>query len=55
MWRQETHGMFMLVMNAAMNFDHLQAGRKPATQSKAPADGDEELDTTQGAHAHHEN
>jgi hypothetical protein len=27
MWRQETHGSFMLVMNAAMNFDHLQAGR----------------------------
>ncbi len=26
MWRQETHGMFMLVMNAALNFDHLQAG-----------------------------
>jgi hypothetical protein len=29
MWRQETHGSFMLLMNAAMNFDHLQAGRKP--------------------------
>ncbi len=26
MWRQETNGMFMLVMNAALNFDHLQAG-----------------------------
>ena len=34
--------MFMLVMNAAMNFDHLQAGRKPMPQSKA-ADGDEEF------------
>jgi hypothetical protein len=30
MWRQETHGMFMLVMNAALNFDHLQAGQRPA-------------------------
>jgi hypothetical protein len=29
MWRQETHGMFMLVMNAALNFDHLQAGARP--------------------------
>jgi hypothetical protein len=27
MWRQETQGSFMLVMNAAMNFDHLGAGR----------------------------
>jgi hypothetical protein len=27
MWRQETHGSFMLVMNAAMNFDSLQVGR----------------------------
>ena len=54
MWRQETHGMFMLVMNAAMNFDHLQAGRKPMPQTKS-AEGEEELDTTQGAHAHHQN
>jgi hypothetical protein len=54
MWRQETHGMFMLVMNAAMNFDHLQAGRKPMPPSKAASDGDEEIyDTTQGAHVHH--
>lgn len=27
MWRQETQGSFMLVMNAAMNFDHLGASR----------------------------
>jgi hypothetical protein len=27
MWRQETHGSFMLVMNAVMNWDHLQSGR----------------------------
>jgi len=27
MWRQETHGSFMLVMNAVLNWDHLQAGR----------------------------
>jgi hypothetical protein len=54
MWRQETHGMFMLVMNAAMNFDHLQAGRKPMPPSKVASDGDEEIyDTTQGAHVHH--
>jgi hypothetical protein len=41
MWRQETHGMFMLVMNAALNFNHLQAGRKPA-----PAAGSSSAATT---------
>jgi hypothetical protein len=44
----------MLVMNAAMNFDHLQAGRKPMPQSKTSSDGDEEFfDATQGAHINH--
>ena len=28
MWRQETQGSFMLLLNAALNFDHLNAGRK---------------------------
>ena len=28
MWRQETHGSFMLVLNAALNYDHLGVGRK---------------------------
>jgi hypothetical protein len=28
MWRQETQGSFMLLLNAALNFDHLDAGRK---------------------------
>ncbi len=35
MWRQETQGEFMLLLNAALNFDHLNAGRKtpaPATE-----------------------
>jgi hypothetical protein len=36
MWRQETQGSFMLLLNAALNFDHLDAGRKalPATEVK---------------------
>jgi hypothetical protein len=36
MWRQETQGSFMLVLNAALNFDHLDAGRQitPATETK---------------------
>jgi Zinc carboxypeptidase len=34
MWRQETQGSFMLILNAALNFDHLNVGRKaPATKS----------------------
>ena len=35
MWRQETQGSFMLLLNAALNYDHLDAGRKtpsPAAQ-----------------------
>jgi hypothetical protein len=28
MWRQETQGSFMFLLNAALNFDHLDAGRK---------------------------
>jgi hypothetical protein len=38
MWRQETQGNFMLVLNAALNFDHLNAGRKtPASARAKPA------------------
>ena len=36
MWRQETQGEFMLLLNAALNFDHLDAGRKAPPPS---ADG----------------
>ena len=34
MWRQETQGSFMLILNAALNFDHLDAGRKPSAAAK---------------------
>jgi Zinc carboxypeptidase len=33
MWRQETQGDFMLLLNAALNFDHLNAGRKVPASS----------------------
>ncbi len=33
MWRHETHGSFMLLLNAAMHFDHLQAGRAAKAES----------------------
>jgi hypothetical protein len=36
MWRQETQGTFMLVLNAALNFDHLNAGRKLPVESAKP-------------------
>ena len=35
MWRQETQGSFMLLLNAALNFDHLNAGRKTPAPAKA--------------------
>ena len=35
MWRQETQGSFMLLLNAALNFDHLNAGRKAQPSSAA--------------------
>ncbi|NOR14608.1 MAG: hypothetical protein GQ544_02775, partial [Candidatus Aminicenantes bacterium] len=28
MWRHQTHGSYMLIFNAALNYDHLNAGRK---------------------------
>jgi hypothetical protein len=28
MWRHQTHGSYMLIFNAALNYDHLDAGRK---------------------------
>ncbi len=34
MWRQETQGEFMLLLNAALNFDHLNAGRKTPAAAK---------------------
>ena len=34
MWRQETYGSFMLVMNAAMNYNHLGVGRKAPAPRK---------------------
>ncbi len=45
MWRQETHGSFMLLLNSALHYDHLQAGRKPPVEDGASkgekADADE--------------
>jgi hypothetical protein len=38
MWRQETQGSFMLLLNAALNYDHLNAGRKTPAPAKAKAE-----------------
>ena len=38
MWRHQTHGSFFLIFNAALNFDHLSAGR-PETPPRAPQAG----------------
>jgi len=34
MWRQQTQGSFMLLLNAAMQFDHLNTGRPAAPPAK---------------------
>jgi hypothetical protein len=39
MWRQETQGSFMLVLNAALNFDHLDAGRQVPSATGKVVDG----------------
>jgi hypothetical protein len=36
MWRQENQGEFMLLLNAALNFDHLNVGRKTPGSEKSP-------------------
>jgi hypothetical protein len=43
MWREQTQGSVMLVLNAAMNFEHLGAGRaeKPAEGAKPTNAGEE--------------
>ncbi|HKW58104.1 MAG TPA: M14 family zinc carboxypeptidase [Candidatus Acidoferrum sp.] len=35
MWRQETQGSFMFLLNAALNYDHLNAGRKLPAADKS--------------------
>ena len=48
MWRQETHGSFMLVLNAALNYDHLGAGRKlPPAPRDDEASADDDADSTE--------
>ena len=34
MWRHETHGSFMLLLNTALHFDHLQSGRNQPAAGK---------------------
>jgi dipeptidyl aminopeptidase/acylaminoacyl peptidase len=34
MWRHETHGSFMLLLNTALHFDHLQSGRNEPVSDK---------------------
>ena len=34
MWRHETHGSFMLLLNTALHYDHLHAGRNEPASDK---------------------
>lgn len=42
MWRQQTQGSFMLLLNAAMHFEHLNAGRPAPSQAKPESSGGED-------------
>jgi hypothetical protein len=39
MWRHQTQGAFMLLLNAALHFDNLHVGRATPRMSDRPADG----------------
>jgi len=42
MWRHQTQGNFMLVLNAALHFDNLHVGRRaPGTPSGQPRSADD--------------
>ncbi len=42
MWRHETHGSFMLLLNTVLHFDHLHAGRnEPKSDSPMAAHAQE--------------
>jgi Zinc carboxypeptidase len=46
MWRQETHGTFMLLLNAALNYDHLGVGRKlPPAKNQAPVENGDDAES----------
>ena len=42
MWRHETQGSFCLLFNAALNFDHLDAGREPTTSTPTRTEMDDD-------------
>lgn len=52
MWRSETQGDMMLVLNAALNFDHLDVGRKTPAPAAAPGEGEEESQPMPGHEKH---
>jgi hypothetical protein len=39
MWRHQTHGSFFLLFNAALNYDHLHAGRAAPRPNSPPQAG----------------
>jgi len=42
MWRHQTQGSFFLIFNAALNYDHLDAGRdRPAGQRNGVTRGED--------------
>jgi hypothetical protein len=47
MWRHQTHGSFSLLFNAALNYDHLSAGRTPPRRSNAMPAGQNDEEQNQ--------
>jgi hypothetical protein len=47
MWRQQTQGSYMLLLNAAMNFEHLNIGRARPQQPDAAQRSADDYDDNQ--------
>jgi zinc carboxypeptidase len=47
MWRHQTHGSFSMLFNAALYFDHLNAGRSAPRRGNQPQAGQSSEDTDQ--------
>ncbi len=52
MWRHQTHGSWMLLLNAALHFDHLHVGREPVGPQDDDAAAEEVFEQVMQGHAH---
>ncbi|MCL6482129.1 MAG: hypothetical protein K6U02_10420 [Firmicutes bacterium] len=52
MWRHQNHGNWMLLLNAALHFDHLHVGREPVGAPGEPAVTEEVFEEVTQGHTH---